>query len=60
MPKSEIQRPGECPSCKNDLVYRHDKDDFDNDTVVFHWSCSGCGKTGKEIHSMVFFQHEID
>lgn len=55
----EPQSPGICPICKAKGLDYGDHS-FEDDRVLFDWTCPQCGRTGKEIHVLDFVEHGLD
>ena len=50
---------GKCPHCGGCLDYMEHEPEYDDDAIAWPWRCPACGKTGKEVMSLTFVEHEL-
>ena len=53
------QEAGTCPVCGNEDLEYGDSG-IEDTSYYYRWECSGCDRSGREWHNLVFDEHIID
>lgn len=57
-PTPQYDEPGVCPACKG-MNLDYGPVVIDGGSASYPWKCPDCGKTGREIYSLEFVEHEM-